>query len=532
MWRKSFLLSATVLANLTASAELGAQSPVLPHGEETRTGERIREQSIEPGNCSALAKIRLVNTRVGSVTTIQNGQMHFCRVAAVSTPTQDSNINFEIWLPPPSRWNGKLYSSVGGASLGAIVLNAMQKGVERGYASMSEDRGHAGRDDKGSTFTADGSWAPGHPQKIIDWGYRAQHVSTVATKHIVAAYYGKMTQHSFFEGCGTGGQQAIMEAERFPQDFDGIIAAAPALGVTHAMASMLWASMPAQLNPQNAIPDNKLALLHKAALDACDGLDGVKDGLIGRPLACQIDPTILQCKFGDAAECLTPEQVQTAMKIYGGPKRSNGQSIAPGYLPGSEMGWAFYMKGTAPGMTAEFLRDWAFEQKDYDFRTFDFDSDWTKLNARQVSGRSLAKIVNPVGDLARYRQLNGKLLLWVGAADAHASPGASVKYYNTVVEKSLAIAPQETLRLFVAPGVANCTGGEGPDKYDMLGALENWVEHGRLPERINPSKPATERSATRALPLCPYPLVADYSGSGDVNDSDNFICINSSAGPN
>lgn len=513
------MISLGILVASTAVAQIAAKAPA----EELRTGMLRGGADVEPGDCSGLFHLKLFNTTIGSATSSQIGQLHFCRVAGVARPTNDSNVNFEIWLPSPSKWNGKLYSSAGGSALGAILLTALQNGVERGYASMSDDRGHADRDDKGSTFTADGSWAPGHPQKIIDWGYRAQHVSTVATRNIVAAYYGKPVQHAYFESCSTGGQQALMEAERFPDDFDGIIAAAPAVRFTHAITTLLWAGMPARLNPANAISTDKLALLHKAVVNACDALDGVKDGLISQPFACTFDPGNLQCKSGDAPSCLTSEQVQTARKMYAGPTRPNGENISPGYLPGSELGWSPHMTGGPGSMSADFFRYWIYENKDYDSQVFDFDKDWVRVNEKSVAGHTMAEIVNTHRNLDVYRQRGGKVLLWIGGSDAAASPGAAASYYDTVASHSDQGNVDDVLRMYVAPGVSHCGGGEGPDKFDMLGTLEDWVERARMPDRIIATKLASDGSTARTLPLCPYPQFAQYR-VGDVNRAESFVC--------
>lgn len=392
----------TVLRYFLGAAALCAVAPALallpdsaaPLAVESRTGERIDNAPIAAHDCSALDKLRLVNATVGSATGVTEGATYYCRVAGVARPTADSYVNFEIWLPPPSKWNGKIFASSGGTALGGILQRQLRKGIARGYAAMSNDRGHAGRDDRGAPFGGDGSWALGHPEKIIDWSYRAEHVSAVATKVIVAAYYGQAPEQAYFESCSSGGQQAIMAAERFPADYDGIIAAAPAIRMNYSMANVLNQMIPGPLSELNKLSDDKLAALNKAAINACDGLDGLKDGLISRPLACKFDPAVLACKSGDGPDCLTGKQIETARRYYSGMKRRNGALVAEGYgaPPGSELEWSSNIHSTRPTMIFHFFKYWVYQNPDYDVTTFDFDKDFDRLLITKLGSRHLARL--------------------------------------------------------------------------------------------------------------------------------------------
>lgn len=489
--------------------------------------QAIEAPVIEPGNCSDLDKLDLGDARVGSATGVVTEGAYFCRVAGVSRPTDSSYINFEIWLPPPSRWNGKIYSSSGGSGLGGIKHAEMRAAFSRGYAAMSSDLGHAGRDDRGAPFAGDGTWALGQPEKIVDFAYRGQHLSTVATKDIVAAYYGRAADRAYFESCSMGGYHALAQAERYPDDFDGIIAAAPATRVNYALTNILWQMMPGRRSEANKLSNDKLATLHRAAVQHCDALDGVQDGLIADPLSCSFDPAVLQCTGEDGADCLTPAQVQTARHFYSGPSRADGTPLAPGLgaPPGSELEWSSNINSTRPTMIFHFFQYWVAQDPDYDVAQFDFDADFDAMRAQPLPGGTFGSALDNRGDLTAFHQSGGKLIMWSGGEDTLAPPGTNPAYREAVA-RNLGDAGNvdDVMRVFIAPGVAHCGGGTGPDQFDMLGELERWVEEGDAPARIEARQLRRDGSVARSIPLCRYPQVARYDGSGSVLRSENFTC--------
>jgi len=499
------------------------------------TGSVVSSQGVTGGNCASLFNLKMASTTIsyaaqvtppftppggGAAVTVP-----FCRVVAVSNPTSDSTINFEVWLPPAASWNSKFYSSTGGGSTGAIQYGAMATGLVANYAAMSQDRGHVSRGDLGVPVSTDGSWAAGHPEKIVDWAHRAQHVTTVASKAIVNAFYTSAPKHSYFVGCSAGGHIGTMEAQRYPDDYDGIIAGAPAWNWSNLMAGRLWASEPSLKNAADALPAAKLTLLNNAVVAACDAIDGVTDGLIDDPRKCSYDPGPLQCTGADAPTCLTAGQVSTARQIYAGPKRANGQQVFPGYTRGSERLWTVNT-GSAPGGSSfDFFRYWVYENPSYDSRTFNFDSDVDFANNKLVSGQTMASVVNAPPDIKAFNARGGKLLVWHGWADEQVHSLSSIDYYDQVVAANTKPEADKFFRLFMLPGVMHCGGGAGPDTIDTLTPLERWVEQGVAPDRIVASK-VTGGTVTRTRPLCPYPQVAKYNGTGSIDAAASFTCAN------
>jgi feruloyl esterase len=507
------------------------------NGSSTATGEIVDTKGVVAGSCDSLVNLRLADVTITSAAAVTPPftppgggaaiTTPFCRLVGVARPSGDSEINFEVWLPPGASWNGKFYSSTGGGSTGAIQYGAMRTGLAAGYAAMSQDRGHISRGDLGVPVSTDGSWALGHPEKIIDWAYRSQHVSTVASKNTVQVFYDRAPRHSYFVGCSAGGHIGNMEAGRFPEDFDGIISGAPAWNWSPLMMGRLWASIPSLTSPANALTADKLAILNRAVVASCDAIDGVTDGLIDDPRRCSFDPATLQCASGDGPDCLTAAQVRTAKTIYAGPRRPNGDPIWYGYPPSSELLWTVNT-GPAPGGSSfDFFRYWVYENPAYDSRTFNFDSDVEFVNNKLVSNETLSSVVNAPADLRAFNARGGKLLIWHGWADEQVHTMGSIEYYNKVVAASSKAKADQALRVFLMPGVAHCGGGVGPDSFNALGALEQWVENGVAPNRIIASK-IINGAVTRTRPLCPYPQVARYTGSGDIDSAENFVCADPS----
>ncbi len=430
----------------------------------------------------------------------------FCRVTATLKPSSDSDIKVEVWLPS-SGWNRK-YQAVGnGGWAGVISYSELADALRGGYATSSTDTGHVG---------GSGSFALGHPEKLIDFGYRSEHEMTLKSKAIITAFYGAAPGLSYWNGCSTGGRQGLKEAQRYPADYDGIIAGAPA----NRTALALWVASAELKEPGAYIPPAKYPAIHQAALAACDAQDGLKDGLIENPAKCKFDPKVIECKGPDSPECLTAPQVDAARKIYENAKNPRtGQTLFPSLAVGSELGWAV-LGGPAPSpIILDQYKYVVYRNPDWDWKTFDFDKDVVRSDEPENVPMNAT---DP--NLTQFFGHHGKLLLYHGWADPNISPYATIQYYRSVVdtmggEKKTA----DSIRLFLEPGMGHCGGGEGPNRFDKVGAMEAWVEKGVAPEKIVASH-ATGGKVDRTRPLCPYPQIARYKGTGSIDDAANFSC--------
>jgi len=441
----------------------------------------------------------------------------FCRVVAFSAPTSDSHIAFEVWLPVTARWNGKFEAIGNGGFIGQIGYGALAAALNRGYATAGTDTGHASGNDE--------SWALGHPEKLVDWSYRAVHEMTVDSKLIVAAFYGKPAKLAYWNGCSTGGKQGLTEAQRYPADYDGIVAGAPANYITHLQAGGVYSSWVRLKDGESSaafIPATKFQVLHKAVLDLCDARDGVVDGVISEPRRCPFDPKTIECHGNDGPSCLTAAQVKTAQLIYAGAKYKDGSQIFPGFEPGSELLWSPPTPSpVANSIGVGFFKYMVFGDPNWDFATFDVDRD------TRTADQKLGSIVNAIDpDLKVFQQHGGKIIMYHGWADQAIQPGNSVNYYQSVV--SLMGGPEKTqefLRLFMVPGMGHCQGGQGPNSFDALTALERWRENNTAPEKLIAAH-STSNAIDNSRPLCPYPQAAIYKGSGNTTDAANFACGN------
>lgn len=434
----------------------------------------------------------------------------FCRVTAILQPSNDSNIRAEIWLPV-SGWNGKLEANGNGGWTGSISPSALAAGLVRGYATAMSDLGHEG---------SSAEFAFGHREKLIDFGYRAAHQMTVAAKAVVASYYGQAAKHSYWTGCSAGGRSALMEAQRFPNDFDGIVAGSPGLDWTGRATQAIWIAQAAHKGEASYIPPAKYALIHKAVLQACDLLDGLSDGVLEDPTRCHFDPRKLQCEGSDTANCLTDPQVQMALAIYANViDPATKQPVFHGFQRGSEMGWRT-MAGPQPFQIGiDFFRYVVFRKPDWDYKTFHFDADLAHIDS---DTREILDAANP--NLRPFIDHGGKLIQYHGWSDPQIEPESSVAYYQSVLQAlGGADAVQGSYRLFMVPGMAHCGGGEGASNFDMLTALESWVEKGVLPDRIEAWR-VREGKIDRRRPLCPYPQIPTYKGSGSTDDAASFVC--------
>jgi len=443
----------------------------------------------------------------------------FCRVAATLRPSGDSDIKIEIWMPLEN-WNEK-FQAVGNGGLGGFITytagsggieRGMAEALKRGYSTASTDTGHTGN-------TA----APflGHPEKLVDFGYRAVHEMTVVAKAIIDAFYGSRPKFSYWNSCSSGGRQGLMEAQRFPADYDGIVAGAPANPPTRLASWNVYVGQAALKNPANTIPAAKYPMIHQAVLNACDALDGLKDGLIDEPTRCHFDFKSLQCANQDSSTCLTAPQADLARLTTNPAVHSKtGELIFPGLALGSELGLANKIGGPEPNaLGTDQFKYIVFKDPDWDWRTFELES--AGALADQIDNGT-TNAIDP--DLSAFSRRGGKLLLYHGWADQNFSALSTINYYKSVLDKMGSVQTQEWLRLFLAPGMGHCGGGEGPNSFDAVAAIERWIENGEAPRQIIASH-RTDGRVDRTRPLCPYPQVAKYKGSGSIDDATNFACV-------
>jgi feruloyl esterase len=462
--------------------------------------------------CGSLGAVALEGAKVDEALIIRSGNVPaHCRVRITASTSPGSRIGIELWMPLAD-WNGR-FAGVGNGGWGWSINEAdLARMLKRGYAAASTDTGHTG----GSA-----SFAMGHPEKLTDFGHRAVHWMTMHAKAIVEAYYGRAPRWSYFTGCSSGGRQGLMEAQRYPEDYDGIVAGAPTNNWTNMMFGRIWVAHATLLEKDAYIPPAKYPHIHAAALAACDAADGMADGLISDPRSCRFDPGSMLCKDGDAVNCLTQSQMRAARRIYS--PAVNPSTGEPIYFPmerGSELVWKTLAGGPVPIRLAdEFFRYVVFEDPGWDFRSLNFDSH-VDLARAKVAERLDAMDTN----LAPFFRLGGKLLHYHGWTDQQVMPGNSIHYYEQV---AAALGGRgiidKSYRLFLAPGMNHCSGGEGPNEFDALAALELWVEQGTAPASLH----AVQRKdgvPVRSRPLCPHPQRAFYLGRGDPNYAANFSC--------
>jgi feruloyl esterase len=480
-----------------------------------------------PVSCESLASVALPHVTVVSAKTVAAGDFAppaggrgpavawkalpaFCRIQATLQPAGDSGIRIEVWMPA-SGWNNKLQSVGNGAWAGVIVYPALATALAQGYAAASTDTGHTGNDP---------SFIPGHPGKLIDFGYRGVHEMTVAAKNIIAAFYGESPRLSYFNGCSTGGRQAMVEVQRYPADYDGVIAGDPVFDSSRIQGTQLWLWQIFHQDEASNFPAEKLTLLHNAVIKSCDGLDGVKDGVLEDPTRCGFDPAELKCKNGDAPTCLTAPQVEAARQSYIGPVNPRtGQPVWPGREWGSELGWVNHSGSVPSTYASDLYRYVVFQDPQWDYRNFDFDRD---VVLAQKAMKDTMDSVDP--DLRPFFEHGGKLIQYHGWNDPGVAPQGSVNYYRAVAAKMGGMGRvNDKYRLFMVPGMGHCGGGDGTSTFNMISALEQWVEDGKAPDWI-PASRVRNGAVDRTRPLCPYPQVAAYKGSGNTDDAANFVC--------
>ncbi len=527
------------------------------------------QNAQQQNSCDALKSLRLDHATIVSAKWADTGDVQIpvgfppkaqtlsvkrrCEITAVSRPTSDSEITLILWMPAPEDWNGKYLQLGNGGWAGSIPPDELIGPLGKGYAVSATDDGHKSA---GILEGLTPIWAVGHPEKVIDFGYRALHETASVSKAIAQSYYSKPLSRAYFAGCSDGGREALMEAERYPEDFDGIIAGAPANQWTHHFAGFVWNEIALKAKPESLITAGQLPAIEKAALAACDTLDGVKDGLIEDPRKCHFDPSVLLCHGDAAKDCLTQPQIDALKKIYAGPKNPvTDEQIYPGYEPGTEAeggAWAPWM--LPPPEFPMSSAQWAFgnglfalvvrEEPKWDWHTLDFDRD---VRAADEKAGSILNAYNP--DLRTFRDHGGKLIQYHGWGDAAIAPRDSISFYEKVTaffshypdpRSTNPADVQSFYRLFMVPGMGHCNGGPGPTSFgngepkpgtpsdpehDLLLALDKWVTTGVAPDKFIGTGKAGAGGADLTRPLCPYPKVAHYKGSGDTYGADNFECV-------
>lgn len=522
--------------------------------------------------CEDLSKIHAPDMTITTAATVTNAatigdavaqtppSTPLCRVGGFITPTRDSHIAFEVWLPVSDAWNQKLVAVGNGGLSGALNHRAMVPMFNRGYATMTTDLGHTNNP---PTAGEDATWALGHPEKVIDYSYRAEHVTTLAAKQIVNAFYGRTPRHSYYTGCSAGGIQGMTEVLRYPRDFDGYVIGDATPDHLGQEIGAMWNTLAASLaDPANALTASQTALVHQEILNQCVGKDGGtgSDPFLTNPMACSFDPKRLQCAEGrDTSSCLTPAQVAIFEKIYQGP--SNPRSHEPlfsGLTPGTELLWDRYFVGkknpVGPDRPwAGFMTDMVYSDPDYltqqKYLSFDFDKDYAAVRAHKVAHETLDASWNTQNrDLEEFRQLGGKIIHYHGWDDPNIPTLEAVKFFEQVLaeqtkrrhltEAQALEATQAFYRLFMVPGMGHCAGGSGPSnfgqngqrplkaepEYDTLIALENWVEQGKAPVQFIGSRQDKSGAVDMTRPICAYPKEPVWNGSGNANNADSFTC--------
>ena len=443
----------------------------------------------------------------------------FCRVTGVIDPAQ-STINFEVRLP--DEWNGRFVGVGNGGYRGSIPTDFggddFSFGLEQeGYAVAGSDGGHL-------SSSTDASWAFMRRDLIEDFGHKATHLMTVVAKKIIDAYYNQAPFYSYFRGCSAGGRQAVMDAQRYPRDYDGLLSGAPLIETTQIGMAHVWHTRSVRNEFGDLLPGvlGKLPIVNNAVIEACDAHDGLVDGLIDDPTRCKWDPVEIQCANGGGPNCLTAAEVEAVRKIYQGPQTSDGTQIYPPLPRGSELGWTFFDFPASKRFSFDImegaLRFFIFQDPAYDYLDFDFNSD------PQFAKDEVGDLLDADNaDLRPFRNNGGKIILWGGWSDGSFSLQRTVDYYDELVKIVGKLRKtQKFARLFLIPGVNHCGGGPGPNTFGLFEPLVDWVEKNKAPKRIVAENPA--RGFSR--PLCPYPKVARYNGTGSTDEAKNFDCVN------
>jgi feruloyl esterase len=479
-----------------------------------------------------MAKLTLPNVTITAVQTVEAGQLQppgasmgprqvewntnpaFCRVFATARPSSDSDIRMEVWLPL-SGWNGKFMGAANAGWAGSVMYNEIFPALKSGYAVASSDAGHVA-----SKEVPNGSFIIGHPEKFLDYGHRAMHEMTITGKAVTTAFYGQAPKYSLLLGCSLGGMLSLQVAYRYPEDYNGIVVGAPANPMTLFNAQQIWPAWLIYKDPSRATPPEKFKMIHEAALKACAGSIGLKQGFIEEPDKCKFDPMTLLCKGADGPDCLTAGQVDLMRKIYEGPVNPRThEQIFPGMARGAELQLPQYT-GAAPLNNAVALYKYAvYKDANWDWRTMDYDK------SIELAHKNVDPYMKAADDLTPFFDHGGKLMIYIGWTDYH-NPLELVGYYNRVLANDGEGNAANAMRLFLIPGMDHCFGGFGCDTFDKLGTIDKWVETGKAPEQVLASKLA-DGKVVRTSQLCAYPKVAQYKGAGDTEDAASFVCADS-----
>jgi len=490
----------------------------------------ITAQHAIAASCADLLNIRIDNTVITAATAVTKGELavntasfavpNMCRVEGIIAPA----IHFEVWLPMNSDWNGRLQMVGGGGLAGIISYPAMAQAINAGYVTSSTNTGHV---------ASDNNWLVDRG-RIEDYGHRAIHETAIKSKQILATFYGRPQDFAYFNGCSTGGRQGLMEAQRYPDDFDGIVSGAPVFNFTNLHMSQLWTAHAHLKTPGAKLGPDQFNLLMSKALEQCEVNDGVKDGFLNDPTACAFNPEVLQCNGDNAGACLSAPQVEAAKLVYAGALNPRtGVPFYPGLEPGSEgsqpanPGWAMIMGDGPFQIDRAVLGGMGFEDfVNWDFLSFDFDHHRDQINAK------LGGVLNAVDpDLRDFEASGNKLLMYHGWNDPGVMPQMTVDYYEEVIayrdfargSSNARLETADFARLFMMPGMGHCRGGAGPDQADYMSYLVDWVENDQAPVSLLTSK-VVDGKTTMTRPACLYPAVPTYDGSGDTNSASNFEC--------
>jgi hypothetical protein len=523
-------------------------------------------QSADTGKCANLQQLPLDQAHVLSAEVVATGSFvapprpsgaaeqiplykqlpTFCRVKVQATPSDDSNIQIEVWLPV-GNWDGRFQGQGNGGFAGEIDFGGLARALANNDATAGTDTGHF-------ADGIDASWALHHPEKITDYGWRGVHQMTAQSKAIIAAYYGSPAKHSYFTSCSDGGREALMEAQRFPADYNGILAGAPAYDWTSLLTSAGIGMQTLLADEASYIPAADVPFIHRAIVTDCDKRDGVKDGIIVDPPLCHFDPAKLACKSGHTQNCLTAAQVKSLSGILAEHK-VGGTTLAAILPAGGELdpnGWPSWITGQERGKSAMagfgqgYFANMVYDDPKWNFRTFDPVAGLTAARAKTSEALDATST-----DLGAFRNQGGKLILYHGWADAAIPPIYSINYYEGVQQR-LGQQKQSTdgtasfLRLYLMPGVKHCMEGPGPDSIGQFGlpamkdstasnnvihALQDWVEENKAPQAITatkyaegPDHHADPRKIVMTRPICPYPQQAHYRGKGTTKDAASFEC--------
>ncbi len=516
-----------------------ARVPTVPSGllamVVLATAPQLAAQNAAPLACADLRSPGVPKTVVAVAEAVPAGQYRapgapafgppvdysrlpaFCRVAGTIRATAESDIRFELWLP--DEWNGKFVQTGNGGAAGSIVYDSLVDPLLRGYAVANTDTGHQGA---GGDF----AWAVGQPQRLVDFQYRAAHELTVVGKAITARRYGRPADKAYWIGCSTGGRQGLKEAQRYPEDYDGIVAGAPASN----WSALMGLSISIQRNlGEGALSPDKLGVLKEAAIAACDADDGVTDRVITSHATCGFDPASLQCAAEVSAQCLSPAEVAAAKRVYAGLVDGSGEVVMPGTGPGSEPLWAAYVSPQF-AIGTNYFRNVVANDPNWDPGSFDVDRDLARAEAVD---NGAANAMNP--DLSNFVDRGGKLIAYHGTTDGLIPFGNSVNYHEAVVAELGARKADDSVKLYLVPGMDHCSGGEGAFAVDWLTPLERWVEQGEEPAALQAThtggaapgvpRPPPPPSQPFTRPVCPYPQVPTYGGTGDVDDAASFQCV-------